>query len=111
MKYSHDYSKLKKDKYTTIRRYKKGEIGDIQKEEYPSGNHYAIITSIKKMPLDDLPIRFLTEDTDLLYREDIYNLFQSFYPSPIDFEKEKFYIYFLKRVNKNENFKSGKWFK
>ena len=97
MKYSHDYSKLQKEEYTTIRRYSKGKIGDLVLETYPSGQHYARIIKIVKKPLAKLSTNFLISDTDLNNRLEIYSLFQSFYTKPINFTNEKFYIYYLKR--------------
>ena len=99
MKYTHNYSKLQNEGYTTIRRYNKGyKVGDIITEIYPNGKHQAKIIKIERQTLDRLFICFLEEDTDLLFREDIYKLFQSFYKKPIDFENEKFYIYYLERI-------------
>jgi len=104
MKYSYDYSKLYHPRYTTIRRYSKGyKVGDIITETYPSGEHKAEIEHIAKETLHSMPIEFLQKDTiisgqETPRREEIYLLFQSFYGKPIDFEKEKFTIYYLKRV-------------
>ena len=98
MKYSHQYRKLLKDRYTTIRRYAKHKINDIVWENYPNGTHKALITNIIKKPLDDLTERFLVEDTDCLSRKEAYDLFESFYRKPIDFKNEKFTIYFMKRI-------------
>lgn len=100
MKYSSDYSKLNRNNYSTIRRYSKGKVGDIVFETYPKGKHKARILSIERSALDNIPIQILIADTDLFSRKEIYDLFQSFYKKPIDFAKEKFYIYFLERVNK-----------
>ena len=100
MKYSHDYSKLNRNNYSTIRRYSKGKVGDIVLEEYPKGTHKAKILSIERSALDDIPIQILIADTDLFVRKEIYTLFQSFYKKHIDYSNEKFYIYFLERVNK-----------
>ena len=99
MIYSHDYTKLQRLYYTTIRRYNKGyKVGDIITERYPSGQHKAKIMDIKKETLDNLSNSFLYEDTDCLIRENVYKLFQTFYKKPIDFEKEKFYVFYLKKV-------------
>ena len=97
MIYSHNYSKLGNKVYTTIRRYSKGKIGDIITEIYPNGTHRARVFDIKRETLDRLSLPFLNEDTDLFFRKNIYRLFQSFYKKPIDFEKEKFYIYYLRK--------------
>lgn len=102
MKYSHDYSKLKKDHYTTIRRYPKGKINDIVAEIHPSGRHYAQIWRILRRTLASISIDVLIADTGLESRKEIYELFQSFYRKPIDFHNDTFYIYYMKKVNKNE---------
>jgi len=97
MKYSHDYSKLKRAIYTTIRRNPKGKVGDIVVEKYPSGEHRARIMKVERCELINVPIGVLINDTDLVERERIYELFQSFYEKPINFVDEKFYIYTLER--------------
>ena len=98
MKYSHNYKKLGDCIYSTIRRYKKGNVGDIIIENHPKGIHKAKIIREKRNTLDNLPIELLQRDTDLETREDIYELFQSFYRTPIDFNNEKFYIYWLEKI-------------
>ncbi len=102
MKYSHQYSKLDKDEYTTIRRYAKGKVGDIVNETYPNGEHLATITKVERVALNYIPIYILQLDTDLEEREDIYELFQSFYKKPIDFENERFYKYTLEKLLSEE---------
>jgi len=97
MRYSRDYAKLKVSNYTTIRRYSKGKIGDIILETYPSGEHYAKIIRIERRALDEIYLTELMFDTDCDSRKEAYGLIQSFYKKPIDFENEKFYIYYLKK--------------
>jgi hypothetical protein len=98
MKYSHNYSKLDRFVYTTIRRYNKGKVGDIVLERYPKGKHYAKIFRIERLALDDITIQILIADTDLFGRDRIYELFQSFYSKPIDFTNERFYLYYMERL-------------
>jgi len=83
--------------YTTIRRYSKGKIGDIITETYPNGKHKAKIVKIERKTLDNLEDLFLYKDTGCSEREDSYKIIQSFYKKPIDFENEKFYIYYLEK--------------
>lgn len=97
MQYSHNYTKLKRKEYTTIRRYSKGKLGDIITEVYPNGKHKAQIIKIERATLESLNLPFLEADTDLLWRNEIYRLFQSFYKKTIDFENEMFYIYYLRQ--------------
>ncbi len=99
MKYSHDYTKLQKPKYTTIRRYKKGKEGDLISEHYPGGSHVARVILEKRTTLDDIHLKTLLEDCDCDTRKDAYALFQSFYRNPIDFENEIFYLYLMEKVD------------
>ena len=98
MKYSHNYSKLDNTIYTTIRRYHKGNVGNLILETYPAGSHYAKIIKIERKSLDAISLMVLKLDTDLNNRTQIYDLFQSFYQKPIDFANEKFYLYYIKKV-------------
>lgn len=98
MKYTHNYKKLRKEKYTTIRKYNHGyKIGDVIAEIYPNGKHIAKIVNIKRETINNLPFQLLFLDTDCLTRVDVRRLFQSFYRNPIDFEKQKFYIFYLEK--------------
>ncbi len=99
MKYSHNYTKLKKPKYTTIRRYKKGKEGDIVSENYPGGSHISRIILEKRTTLADIHLKVLLNDCDCDTRKDAYELFQSFYKKPIDFRNERFYLYVLEKVD------------
>ncbi|MHA1795254.1 MAG: hypothetical protein ACTSUK_04020 [Promethearchaeota archaeon] len=97
MKYTHSYPKLKKEKYTTIRRRKFADVGDIVLERYPDGQHHAIITKIEKKSFNEIPTLLLLEDTNTKSREEAYDLLNSFYRKPID-KNEKLYIYHLKKI-------------
>ena len=97
MKYSHNYSKLEKKEYTTIRRYSKGKEGEIIMEDYPNGNHFAKIMKVERRSLEQISTDFLMKDTDCKTRMEAIDLIQSFYKVPID-EKEKLYIYYLRRA-------------
>ena len=100
MRYTHNYSKLDHIEYTTIRRYVHGfKKGQTVTERYPSGTHEALIIDMKKKTLDSLSIDFLREDTDLNTREEIYELFESFYDKPINFKKDKFVVFYLRRLD------------
>jgi len=90
---------LKCANYTTIRRYSKGKVGDITKEIYPAGSHLAKIIKIERRALDDIYFTELIFDTDCDTRGEAYRLFQSFYKKPIDFAKERFFIYYLRKIN------------
>ena len=92
------YSKFKKNKYTTIRRYKKGNAGDIVLEQYPNGFHYARIKDVVRETLERLPTKFLLDDTDCKTRDDAYYFIQCFYKKPIDPYNEKLYIYFMEKI-------------
>lgn len=98
MKYTHNYSKLDKEEYTTIRRYSKGKVSDIVREVYPNGSHYARITCLQRLCLVNISTEFLCADTDRHTRIDATTLIQSFYRKPIDPYNERLYIYYLKKV-------------
>ena len=105
MKYSKNYAKLNVSNYTTIRRYPKGKIGNIILEKYPSGEHYAKIIKIERKALDDIYLTDLIFDTDCDTRKEAYELIQSFYKKPIDFQNEKLYIYKLRKMKLKECYK------
>ena len=98
MKYSNNYSKLEKNRYTTIRRYSKGKMGKNIRETYPKGWHFAKIMRIERRSLVQLSTEFLLEDTDCKTRKEAIELINSFYKKPIDENKDKLYVYYLKRV-------------
>lgn len=88
--------------YTTIRKNNHGyKVGDIIYEMYPNGVHRAEIIDIEQETLNNLSIDFLRKDTDLETRTDVYKLFGSFYGSPLDFRKDKFYIFYLRKMASN----------
>lgn len=101
MKYSHHYSKLDQKIYTTVRRYKKGNEGDIVNETYPDGSHKAEILLEILRSLDKMETTFLLNDTDCNTREEAIELINSFYKKPIDLD-EKLFVYILQRVNERK---------
>lgn len=98
MNYKHNYTKLDNNIYTTIRRRKNGNVGDIITEKCPKGSYRAKIIGLERNTLNNLSLEFLQRDTDLSNRTEIYRLFQSFYRNPIDFENEKFWIYTMEKI-------------
>ncbi len=103
MRYSSNYGKLYKDRYTTVRRYSKGKVGDIVPEVYPNGRHSAKIISVERKTLNELTDKFLIADTDCENRQDAIDLLQSFYPKPIDHAKERLFVYYLEKLPYYEN--------
>jgi len=100
MRYTHDYSKLKLHNYTTIRRYRKNrKLLDVETETL-NGKvlHLAEIVGIKIMPLAKVSDILLLADTDCKTRKEAYELFQSFYKKPIDFEKENFFVFYMEKL-------------
>jgi hypothetical protein len=60
--------------------------------------HYSIIISVDSVKLPEIPTGFLIMDypgASIKNREDCYSLFQSFYQSKIDFEKQQWYLFIL----------------
>ena len=101
MNYSHAYSKLKLHNYTTIRRYRHGKkIFDVETETL-NGKvlHLSEIVGIKIKPLSQITDILLLADTDCKTRKEAYALIQSFYEKPIDFEKENFFIFYLRKIS------------
>ena len=99
MKYSHNYKKLNRESYTTIRRYNNGyKVGDEIFEIYPNGKHKVRITKIRRDTINNIAFQTLFLDTDCLTREDVRRLFQSFYGKEIDFDKEKFFIFYMEKI-------------
>ena len=101
MKYSHKYSKLDKEEYTTIRRYSKGKAGQLVMETYPGGSHESFIYKVERKSFNEMSDDFLFNDTDCNNREDVIKLFNSFYKNPIK-NDEKLYVYYLKRMYKED---------
>jgi len=99
MNYSKNYTKLKKDKYTTIRRYPKGKVGQ-HKAEVIKGvfSHWVKIIKIERKTMIQIPTKFLLEDTDCTTRLEATTLIDSFYRKPINPYREKLYIYYLEKV-------------
>lgn len=98
MKYSYRYPKLNLSEYTTIRRYGKGSLNEVVREIYPNGSHLAQIVKIERIALDDIDTLVLLNDTHTRNRENAYSLIQSFYKKPINFKKERFFLYHLKVI-------------
>lgn len=101
MNYSKWYSKLGKNEYTTIRRYKKGrKVGGIEKEILSFHViHKAQIMKIERLTFNDMPTVLLLEDTDCKTRGSAFDLLRAFYMKPIDKAKERLYVFYLKKVN------------
>ncbi len=102
MRYSKHYSKLDDDEYTTIRRYKKGKkVGQVEEEIINFRVvHRVMIKQIKRMTFNNIPTKLLLKDTDCKTREEAYNLIDAFYMKPIDKQKEKLFIFYMKKVKK-----------
>ena len=94
MKYTYKYNKLDKPLYTTIRRYKKGEIGDIVREAYPNGYHNSKIVGAVRLELGEIPTEVLKDDADVESRKEFLALINQFYRTPIT-EATKVYLYIL----------------
>lgn len=103
MRYSKYYSKLDDDEYTTIRRYKKGKkVGQVEEEIINFRVvHRAMIKQIKRMTFNNMPTKLVLKDTDCNTREEAFLLIDGFYMKPIDKQKEKLFIFYMKKVNKN----------
>lgn len=99
MKYTHNYQKLNRDSYTTIRRYNNGyKMGDVITETYPGGEHEARINKIRRETVNNMSFQLLFLDTDYATREGAKRLYQSFYEKEIDFDKEKFFIFYMEKI-------------
>jgi len=101
MKYSHNYSKLKKKYYTTIRRYPKGKVGDVVRETYPNGYHHAKIIQVGRMKISEITTQMLKEDADVNSRGEFLELINSFYSKPI-LNETKVYVYHLVKLEGEE---------
>lgn len=109
MNYSHLYSKLKNELYTTIRKNKPAEIGDVVEEYYTGGReplllHKAQVIAIDRVKLSQLPTSVLIMDcfyegSNIRSRFDCYELFQSFQPTTVRFSTQTFHLILLKKVN------------
>lgn len=102
--YKYFYSKLELEKYRTIRRHLKGRrVGDIEREYVNNKIWYAKIIKIKQKTLAEIPFNMLFNDCKPFAesRKECYELFQSFYKKPIDFEKESFFIFYMQKIELN----------
>ena len=102
MRYSKYYSKLDDDEYTTIRRYKKKrKVGKVEEEIVNFRVvHRAMIKKIERKTFNNIPTKLLLKDTDCKTRKEAFLLIDGFYMKPIDRQKEKLYIFYMKKVNK-----------
>ena len=73
-------------------------MGDVITETYPSGEHEARINKIRRETINMLNFQLLFLDTDCITREGVRQLFQSFYGEEIDFDKEKFFIFYMEKI-------------
>ena len=94
--FSHDYSKLHKKTFSTIRRRDKGfEPGDVVWIRGVNGwMGQARILLKHKKSLRELNTEFLLQDTDCTTRQEAIALLQSFYKKPLLID-EKLTIYYL----------------
>ena len=110
MNYRHQYFKLQSKIYTTIRKskkqFKKGQViiacfRNIQQ-------HVAKINYIQEVKLAQIHTGFLLLDclypnSKIITRYDCYELFQSFYENPIDFQNQKFHLFLMERLKCDKN--------
>lgn len=83
--------------YTTIRRYKKANEGDIVPETYPDGSHHARVISEIRRSINEMETKFLLNDTDCKTRKEAIELLNSFYQKLIALD-EKLFVYILQKV-------------
>lgn len=106
MNYSKLYHKLSKNEYTTIRKDKKGrKVGIIESEKYKlSELHKAKIMRIQKVILPNLELQVLIDDVAPFAntRKEAYILIQSFYHDKINFNKQTFFLFHMKKVRIKE---------
>ena len=98
MKYSKKYTKLNRQRYTTIRRHPKGKRWAIVLETYPGGMHFAKIIDIRRRTFIQLSLKLLQKDTDCVTKQEAFDLFNSFYKKPINQFSEKLYIYTMQKL-------------
>lgn len=89
LNFSHHYDKLDKPIFTTIRRYDKYKAGEIYgvKVEGKAAGLCQVLDKYKKK-YKDIPISLLKYDTGEQRREDILDLFNSFYRNPVEDDEE-----------------------
>ena len=98
MKYSKKYTKLDKRQYTTIRRHPHGKRWKVVLETYPGGKHFAKIIDIRRRTFIQLSLKLLQGDTDCETKQEAFDLFNSFYKTPINSFSEKLYIYTMQKL-------------
>lgn len=97
IKFTHDYPKLDKDCFTTIRRRDKGlKVGQSYPIKSPSKKFRAVLTNKVQVRLTDIPDNILFFDTNTTSREDAYNLLNSFYKNPLNPQEEVTLFYFYR---------------
>jgi hypothetical protein len=96
IKFSKNFSKLDKNKFTTIRRYDKYEEGGLLKVKTPKTTFEVIVSKKIKKPLGEIDTPFLLKDTDTKTREEALKLINSFYKKPLQ-DQEVLTILFLKK--------------
>lgn len=98
-KYSMYYTKLQRPVHTTIRRYNKKNIrvGDICKEfiEGRGTLQKVRVTRIDMLLLKQMSDKLLCHDTDKNNRQAAIKLIESFYDTPIDWKRERFFVFTL----------------
>lgn len=99
IKFSHDYSKLEKNTFVTIRRYDRYELSQHITVKTPTRSFPAIIIAKTKARLEQLSDGFLLQDTDTKSRADAIKVLNSFYRKPIT-DDEVLTILIIEKVRK-----------
>jgi len=108
MNYTYNYLKLQSILYTTIRKRNDCNVRDVVRETLRHEFiHLAKVVMIDSIKLSQLPLSILLidcyyEGSGILYRQQCYNLFQSFYETTINFSKEYFYLILLKKIDNTQ---------
>jgi hypothetical protein len=97
IKFSKNFPKLDKDKFTTIRRYDKYKEGGLLKVRTPKTTFQAVISRKTKKPLGEIDTPFLLEDTNTQTREEALKLINSFYRKPLQ-DQEVVTILYLTKI-------------
>lgn len=111
IKFSHEYPKLDRDCFTTIRKRDKGlKVGQTYKIKSPTKEFNAVLTNRVKVRLDQIPDKILFFDTNTTTREEAYNLLNSFYKDPLLPSEKVMLFYFYRegskiaeKITKNKN--------
>ena len=83
IKFSHNYTKLEKNTFPTIRRYDRYELSQHITVKTPTKEFPAIIIAKTKARLEQLSDNFLIRDTDTKNRAEAIKVLNSFYRKPI----------------------------